>query len=39
MTKQIKCNIKEIAQLMWKATLGTFQQAMVEILSKLDFAS
>ncbi|HHV36137.1 MAG TPA: ISLre2 family transposase [Syntrophomonadaceae bacterium] len=36
MNNQIKFNIHDIEQLMWNATLETFQQAMVEILSMLD---
>lgn len=36
MNDQIKFNIGELEQLMWKAVLETFQQAMTELLSTLD---
>jgi len=36
MNDQIKFNMAELEQLLWKTLLKTFQQALIEILSTLD---
>ncbi|MFY9257826.1 MAG: hypothetical protein WAP05_03815 [Dethiobacteria bacterium] len=36
MTDQIKFNMAELEQLLWKALLNILQQALIEILSTLD---